>query len=42
MEPQWEFLTKGIYDPAIFWTMVTAIATVLLVVATFCLVWIPT
>jgi hypothetical protein len=40
MEPQWEFWTKTIYDPAIFWAMVTAVATVLLVVATILLVWI--
>jgi hypothetical protein len=40
MEPQWEFWTKTIYDPAIFWAMVTALATVLLVAATLLLVWI--
>ena len=40
METQWEFLTKTIYDPAVFWAMVTAIATVLLVIATVALVWV--
>jgi hypothetical protein len=40
MKPEWEFFTKTIYDPAIFWTMVTAVATVLLVAATVALVWI--
>jgi hypothetical protein len=40
MKPEWEFLTKTIYDPAIFWAMVTAVATVLLVAATVGLVWI--
>jgi hypothetical protein len=40
MKPEWEFLTKTIYDPAIFWVMVTAIATVALVLATIGLVWI--
>jgi hypothetical protein len=30
-EPEWEFLTKTIFDPAIFWAMVTAVATVFLV-----------
>jgi hypothetical protein len=40
MEPRWEFLTKTIYDPAIFWAMVTATATVLLVFATIALVWV--
>jgi hypothetical protein len=40
MKPQWEFLVKTIYDPAIFWVMVTAVATVLLVAATVVLVWI--
>jgi len=40
MEPEWEFWTKTIYDPAIFWAMVTAVATVTLVFATIGLVWI--
>ena len=40
MKPQWEFWTKTIYDPAIFWAFVTAVATVLLVVATILLVWV--
>ncbi|HEU0047819.1 MAG TPA: hypothetical protein VFQ43_09480, partial [Nitrososphaera sp.] len=40
MKPEWEFITKTIYDPAIFWAMVTAVATVLLVAATVGLVWI--
>jgi hypothetical protein len=30
MKTDWEFLTKTIYDPAIFWGMVTAFATVFL------------
>jgi hypothetical protein len=40
METEWEFVTRSIYDPAIFWVMVTAIATVLLVIATVGLVWV--
>jgi hypothetical protein len=40
MKPEWEFLTKTIYDPAIFWAMVAAVATSFLVVATVGLVWI--
>jgi hypothetical protein len=40
MHTDWEWLTKTIYDPAIFWAMVTAIATVALVFATIGLVWI--
>jgi hypothetical protein len=40
MKAEWEFLTKTIYDPAIFWVMVTAVATVALVLATIGLVWI--
>jgi|GEM_PF-3817328 len=40
MEPEWEFVTKSIYDPAIFWAMVAALATVALVVATIGLVWV--
>jgi hypothetical protein len=40
MEPEWEFLTKSIYDPAVFWAMVAAVATVALVFATIGLVWI--
>jgi len=38
MKPEWEWLTKTIYDPAIFWVMVTAIATIALVVVTIFLV----
>jgi hypothetical protein len=30
-EPEWEFLTKTIFDPTIFWAMLTAVATVFLV-----------
>lgn len=40
MQPDWEWLTKTIYDPAVFWAMVTAVATVLLVTATSLLVWV--
>jgi hypothetical protein len=40
MKPEWEFLTKSIYDPAIFWAMVAASATVALVIATIGLVWV--
>lgn len=40
MHPEWEWLTKTIYDPAVFWAMVTAVATLLLVGATIGLVWI--
>ena len=40
MEPQWKFLTDSIYDAAIFWAMVAAVATVALVFATIGLVWI--
>jgi hypothetical protein len=32
MKPEWEFLTKSIYDPGIFWVMVTAVATLCLVI----------
>ncbi|MGB7764989.1 MAG: hypothetical protein WBL33_08190, partial [Candidatus Acidiferrales bacterium] len=31
MKPECEFLTKTLYDPAIFWSMIGAIATVILV-----------
>jgi hypothetical protein len=31
MKPEWEFLTKTIYDPEVFWVMVTAVATIFLV-----------
>lgn len=40
MQPQWEWVTKTIYDPVVFWAMVTAVATVLLVAATGLLVWV--
>jgi hypothetical protein len=40
MQPEWEFLTKTIFDPGVFWLMVTAVATVALVLATVGLVWI--
>lgn len=32
MQPEWEFLTKTIYDPGVFWVMLTAISTVVLVI----------
>jgi hypothetical protein len=38
MEAEWEWLTRTIYDPSIFWVMVTAVATVLLFLATLALV----
>ena len=38
MKTEWEFLTKTIYDPAIFWTMAVAVATVVLALATVALV----
>lgn len=38
MKPEWEWLTKTLYDPAVFWVMVTAIATIALVVVTLFLV----
>ena len=40
MKPEWEFWVQSIYEPAIFWAMVTAVATVALVGATIGLVWI--
>jgi hypothetical protein len=40
MRPECEFLTKSILDPAVFWAMITALATVALVFATNGLVWI--
>lgn len=40
MNPEWEFLTKTLYDPAIFWSMATAVCTFLLVLATAALVWV--
>lgn len=38
MRPEWEFWTKSIFDPAIFWAMITALATIALVFATIFLV----
>jgi len=32
MHSQWEWLTRTIYDPAIFWSMVSAIATVVFLI----------
>jgi hypothetical protein len=40
MKPEWEFWTQSIYEPAIVWAMVAAVATVALVGATIGLVWI--
>jgi hypothetical protein len=37
MHYEWFFLTKTIYDPEVFWAMVTAVATILLVAGTFIL-----
>jgi hypothetical protein len=34
MHYEWLFLTKSIYDPEIFWMMVTALATIALVIGT--------
>jgi hypothetical protein len=31
MKPEWEFLTKTIFDPGVFWAMLTAVATASLV-----------
>jgi hypothetical protein len=31
MSPEWEFATKSLFDPAVFWSMVTAIATAALI-----------
>lgn len=31
MKPEWEFLTKTIFDPGVFWAMLTAVATAFLV-----------
>lgn len=28
MKPEWEFLTKSIYDPEVFWVTITAVAAV--------------
>ncbi len=30
MKAEWEWLTKTVYDPTIFWAMITAVATVVL------------
>jgi hypothetical protein len=38
MKPEWEWLTRTIYDPGIFWSMVTAVGTLLLFVATGALI----
>jgi len=32
VKPELEFLTKTIYDPAVFWVMITAVATIFLVI----------
>jgi hypothetical protein len=40
MHYEWLFLTKTLCDPEVFWVMVTAIATVLLVVATAGLIYV--
>jgi hypothetical protein len=37
MHYEWLFLTKTIYDPEVFWVMVTALMTALLVIGTFVL-----
>jgi hypothetical protein len=39
MKPEWEFLTKSIYDPEVFWVMVTAVATVFLVILAAVPLW---
>src|SRR6266849_9097444 len=39
MKTEWEWLTKTIYEPEVTWAMVTAIATVLLVIGTAILAW---
>lgn len=39
MKPEWEFLTKTIYDPEVFWVMVSAVATVLLVILAAIPLW---
>jgi hypothetical protein len=40
MHNEWLFVTKTIYDPEVFWAMITALATVGLLGATIALVWI--
>jgi hypothetical protein len=35
MKTEWEFLTKTLEDPAIFWTMATAVASITLVVVAY-------
>lgn len=37
MHTEWEWLTKTIYDPAVFWSMATALFTLFLVIGTFVL-----
>jgi hypothetical protein len=39
MKPEWDFLTKSIYDPEVFWVMVTAVATVFLVILAAVPLW---
>ena len=41
MKPEWEWLTKTIYDPAIFWAMVTTAATIAFPLPQACMVGQP-
>lgn len=35
MNTEWEFLTKTFFDPGIFWAMITAVATLILLVVAY-------
>ena len=35
MTTEWEFLTKSLFDPAIFWTLATALATMALILVAY-------
>jgi len=35
MKPAFEFLTRTLFDPAIFWAMVTAVATIVLILVAY-------
>jgi len=35
MKPAYEFLTRTLFDPAIFWAMVTAVATIVLILVAY-------
>lgn len=35
MKTEWEFLTRTLFDPAVFWAMATAVATIALIVVAY-------